>query len=76
MEVKFEGEHLIWGQLGHLAVIVSMIAALFAALSFFIAEKKKSVDEQISWQRFAKWFFLLQGIATVLIVAFLFIIIK
>ena len=76
MDITFEGEHLVWGQLGHLSVIVSFVAALCAAVSFFISTRKKEIDEQISWQMFAKWFFILQGIATVLIVVFLFIIIK
>lgn len=76
MPMTFEGEHLIWGELGHLVVIISFVAALMASLAFFLSTQKKSIEDQLSWERIAKIFFFIQAVSTVLIVVILFIIIK
>jgi hypothetical protein len=39
-QVIFQGEHLIWGNLGHSAIVLSFISSILATLSFFFSRKK------------------------------------
>jgi cytochrome c-type biogenesis protein CcmF len=45
----YVGEHLIWGNLGHTAVVVSFIASLLAFIAFYF----KQQNEQSPWAKIA-----------------------
>ncbi len=66
--------HLIVGNTGHLAVIISFVASLVAAWAFFKASQEVKI-ERGNWESFAKIFFGLHALAVVTIVGALFFII-
>ena len=47
--MKFEGEHLLPGQIGHFFVILSFVAALIATISFFKASRAIDLTEKQNW---------------------------
>ena len=67
--MKFEGEHLFPGQLGHFFVILSLVAALIATVSFFKASYSIDAIQKANWLKTARTAFFIQ-IAGVLIVFF------
>jgi cytochrome c-type biogenesis protein CcmF len=58
--MKFEGEHLLPGQLGHFFVILSFVAALIATISFFTASRQNDPLVKQSWLGFARIAFFIQ----------------
>lgn len=70
--MKFLGEHLFPGQLGHFFVIVAFIASLLATISFYIASVKQNEFEKSKWMRFAKGLFLLQVIGILIVFGIVF----
>lgn len=70
--MKFEGEHLLPGQIGHFFVILAFIASLLSTLSFFIAGHTSNPDEKRYWLRFARSIFFIQAASAVIIFATIF----
>jgi len=52
--MKFEGEHLLPGQIGHFFVILSFIASLIATISFFNASRQVDVLQKNNWLKLAR----------------------
>lgn len=65
--MKFEGEHLLPGQIGHLFVILAFVASLMATYSFFKASFVKDLNESKQWYRFAKISFVVQSLSIFII---------
>jgi cytochrome c-type biogenesis protein CcmF len=65
--MKFEGEHLLPGQIGHLFVILAFVASLIATYSFFKASFAKDPTESNHWYKFAKISFIVQSISIFII---------
>ncbi len=81
-EIKYIGEHLLPGNLGHFFTILSMVAALFATISYFISTRKSNAqkagqvdNEAISWRRMGRLGFLFHAFSVLSIVVILFYII-
>ncbi len=74
MEDYFKNEHLLIGNLGHLAVAITFGASLLALISFIFASKDG--DQKITWFKTGRWAFWIHGVAVVAIVTCLFLIIK
>lgn len=72
-EVQFIGEHLIYGNLGHLAVVVSFGTALIATFAYLFAANN---PEEKSWQKIATAAFYTHTFAVLSIVFMLFLIIR
>lgn len=72
MEVTYIGEHLFEGNLGYFFVSLAFGAALFALISFIMANKYP----QSSWKSIARWGFLAHAIGIVGIVSVLFYLIQ
>ncbi|MBS1495814.1 MAG: cytochrome c biogenesis protein CcsA [Bacteroidetes bacterium] len=70
--MKFEGEHLFPGQLGHFFVILSFIAALIATISFFTASRQQDPLQKQSWLRFARMAFFIQVIGVIIVFSTIF----
>lgn len=62
------------GNLGHLLIIISFITSLVAAAGYFIATNKNEIGKG-SWIRFARYAFLVHGVAIIGVAATLFYII-
>ena len=48
--MKFEGEHLLPGQIGHFFILLSFVAAIIATISFFKAIFTKNRYANINHQ--------------------------
>ncbi|MDZ4757257.1 MAG: cytochrome c biogenesis protein CcsA [Bacteroidota bacterium] len=73
-ESYFKNEHLLIGNLGHLAVALTFGASVLALLSFIFASKDG--DQKIKWFKIGRWAFWVHGLAVFAIVTCLFLIIK
>ena len=65
--MKFEGEHLLPGQIGHFFVILSLVASLIATISFFRASRINDITQKNNWLKTARFSFYVQ-IASVLVI--------
>ncbi len=70
--MKFEGEHLLPGQLGHLFVIISFVAALLSLVSYFNAARQADTLEKNNWIRLGNASFWAQAMSTLAIFAVIF----
>ena len=76
MEVNYIGEHLWPGRIGHFLCILSMMAALMSAISFFISEhltqRNQLSEGESSWKRLARIAFGVHAFSVLGIVVVLF----
>lgn len=72
-EVQFVGENLIYGNLGHLAVVLSFGTALIATFAYLFAANN---PENQSWQKIASAAFYTHTVSVIGIVFMLFLIIR
>lgn len=56
-KIEYIGEHLWVGQIGHFAILLSFVAALFAAFSFYKAQK----PENKGWLSMGRWGFIIHA---------------
>jgi len=72
--MKFEGEHLLPGQLGHFFVILAFISSLIATISFFNASREAHQVSKDNWLRLAKNAFFIQVASVAIIFSIIFFI--
>jgi cytochrome c-type biogenesis protein CcmF len=65
--MKFDGEHLLPGQLGQFFVVLSLIASFVATIAFFNSARNTDATQKNSWLKTARAAFFIQ-IASILIV--------
>jgi len=70
-EVIFEGEQLIWGNLGHLAVVVSFATSILASIAWYMSFNKNDLQ----WEKIARLAFHTHTVSVLAIVGTLFYII-
>jgi cytochrome c-type biogenesis protein CcmF len=70
--MKFDGEHLLPGQIGHFFVILAFVASLLASISYFKASSTKDIIEKESWIRFARIAFITQLFSVIIIFSVIF----
>ncbi len=70
--MKFEGEHLLPGQLGHLLIILAFIASLLSTISFFKASRCSDLVQKAGWLRFGKSLFFVQALSILSVFAIIF----
>jgi cytochrome c-type biogenesis protein CcmF len=70
--MKFVGEHLFIGQLGHFFVILSLVAALIATISYFNASRSVDLIEKNNWLKSARIAFILQVVSIIIIFSSIF----
>ncbi|MCA0237660.1 MAG: cytochrome c biogenesis protein CcsA [Bacteroidetes bacterium] len=74
--MEYIGEHLIPGQLGHFCVVLSFVASLLAAFSYFFATQKRETAAFEGWRNLGRFGFLLHGLALAGIIGTLFYILS
>jgi cytochrome c-type biogenesis protein CcmF len=74
--MKYIGEHLFPGELGHFFAILSLVASLIATISYFKANRLIDPAEKQSWLRFARVAFLVETVAVLGIFSTLYYIIS
>ncbi|MBK9338643.1 MAG: cytochrome c biogenesis protein CcsA [Lewinellaceae bacterium] len=72
--MNYTGEHLFPGQLGHLCVVLSFVAALLAGVAYFLAVRRRDTAAFEGWRNLGRFSFLLHGLATLGVIGALFII--
>lgn len=70
--MEYIGEHLLPGQIGHFFVVLSFVAALFSAFSYFIATQKEADSAYAGWLKLGRYGFLFHGLSTFGIIISLF----
>jgi cytochrome c-type biogenesis protein CcmF len=70
-EIIYLGESLIWGNLGHMAVVLSFTASILSALAWYFAHQKNDA----SWEKIARMAFHTQSLMVLTIIGTLFYII-
>ena len=59
--MEFQGEQLIWGNIGHFFVILSFVASLIGSIAFFLSSKSKLITDDTNWYKIAKSSFVLHS---------------
>jgi cytochrome c-type biogenesis protein CcmF len=74
--IKYIGENLIPGQIGHFAIVLSFASALLAAVSYFFSTQKfmqsPTSTEGNSWRKMARIAFGVHGISVLTVIGSLF----
>jgi len=71
--VAYQGEHLIYGQLGTIAIITAFIFSLLGSVAYFKAiQKQKLAKSATAWKKLGRISFGLQGFSVFLIIGLLF----
>jgi len=52
--IQFVGEHLLPGKIGHFFAILSMVAALFATICYFVSTSSRLPFNKHSWKKLAR----------------------
>jgi cytochrome c-type biogenesis protein CcmF len=60
--MKYNGEHLFYGELGHFFAVLSFVASLVATFAFFKASRNNLLEEQRSWLKLARTVFFIETI--------------
>lgn len=74
--MKFIGENLLPGQIGHFFIVLSLVSSLIATIAFFIANKQTLPEQKNSWLKIARLSFLLETISVLSIFIVLYYIIS
>ena len=72
--MKFEGEHLLPGLLGHFFIILGFVAALLSTISFFKASRENDLVQKNKWINFGRIVFLIQVFSVIAIFSIIFFI--
>ena len=72
--MKFEGEHLLPGQVGHFFVLLAFVASLVSTVAYFKASRTENVSDKNSWLRYARGAFFTQVISVLTIFGIIFFI--
>ena len=60
--MKYNGEHLFWGELGHFFAVLSFVASIVATIAFFKSSRNKLLEEQRSWLKLARTAFFIETV--------------
>src|SRR5690606_19362668 len=74
--MDYIGEHLLPGQLGHLFIVLSIVASLVATFAYFKATRQKELSEGNYWKRLARYAFIIETISVFAVFGILFYIIR
>ena len=74
--MKYIGEHLLPGQLGHFFLLLSLISSLVATIAFYKSFKLNDLGEKKSWINIARFAFALETISVIAVFVVLYYIIS
>ena len=63
--MQYEGEHLLIGQIGHFLVLLSLVSAILATISFFISTKQKDLILSNQWLKIGRISFWTQALTVI-----------
>ncbi|MBL7828563.1 MAG: cytochrome c biogenesis protein CcsA, partial [Saprospiraceae bacterium] len=70
--MNYIGEHLFPGQIGHLCVVLSFVAALLATFSYFKATTQRQTPQELGWRKIARYAFAVHSLSTLAVIGILF----
>jgi cytochrome c-type biogenesis protein CcmF len=73
--MDYIGEHLLPGQIGHLLIILSFVASIIAAVSYFISARSANPADADSWKKLGRIAFFIDAISVIGIFVTLFLLI-
>src|SRR5687767_7380389 len=65
--MKFEGEHLLPGQIGHFFVLLAFVASIISTIAYFKAFRTGNPADKNSWLRYARAAFITQVVSVLTI---------
>ena len=71
-EIQYIGEHLLPGQIGRMTIILSFVASLLAAISYYFAEQKKESAEASGWLTMGRISYIVHGLSIFTAIACIF----
>jgi cytochrome c-type biogenesis protein CcmF len=71
-EIQYVGEHLLPGEIGQIAIVVTFVSSLLAAIAYFFATQRREQPDSDSWLRMGRWAFLTHGIAIYSVIGIVF----
>jgi cytochrome c-type biogenesis protein CcmF len=77
MDINYIGESLIYGQIGNLLIFTSLIAALLAAVAYFIGLRENELTrrEGISWRQLGRTSFIVHSVSTLGVIGLIYFLI-
>ena len=63
--MDYIGEHLLPGKIGHLFIIISLVASLLAAFSYYKSFRSPDPADQASWKRIGRISFFIDAISVI-----------
>jgi cytochrome c-type biogenesis protein CcmF len=73
--MKYIGEHLLPGQLGHFLIVLSLIASLVATIAYFKAANATTPQDHDSWKKLARAAFFIDAVSVLTVFGIIFFII-
>ncbi|MFT4153005.1 cytochrome c biogenesis protein CcsA [Parafilimonas sp.] len=73
--MKYNDEHLFYGELGHFLAVLSFVASLIATIAYWKASRNKLLDEQRGWIKFGRLAFAIETISVLGIFLLMYLII-
>ncbi|WP_143310468.1 cytochrome c biogenesis protein CcsA [Chitinophaga vietnamensis] len=70
--MKFVGEHLLPGQLGHFFAVLSFVASMVATVAYYRTVTVKEETLKTSWKSLARWAFVVQSAAVLAVFSILY----
>jgi cytochrome c-type biogenesis protein CcmF len=76
-DIQYIGENLLPRQMGHFAIVLSFVAALLAAIAYFISTQNsiknpENTEGVNSWQRIGRWSFGVHGVSVITVIGMMF----
>lgn len=71
-EVKYIGEHLWVGQIGHFLIITAFVAAVISAISYFISVQSKVNTSEDGWSKIGRNAYFVHGFSVLTIIGLIF----
>lgn len=72
--MKFEGEHLLPGQIGHFFILLAFVASLISTIAYFKASASQNIADKNLWLRYARTAFFTQVVSVFTIFGIIFFI--
>ncbi|MBM3411969.1 MAG: cytochrome c assembly protein [Bacteroidetes bacterium] len=74
--MKYIGENLLPGQLGHFFILLSLVSAGLSTISYFFAAQQPESNESKDWKKLGRISFIIQALSVTAIFSLLFFIIQ
>ena len=71
-EIQYVGEHLLPGQIGRMAIVLSFVSAIMATASYFFATQRRDLPEFDNWRKMGRAGFLIHGFSIFTVIGLIF----